>query len=229
VPASSHIGPNPSKVSRERNNNPRQYRKANVSSSGRWLFNDYHADCLLPLHEDMKEYSRICTTNTRLNPFFLGHEITEKKIQRVCSHRCTLGVRHKPSKGSEPRSARVGTKFNFPTNIHTLLIKIQLDATVCRYLFNAKVLYMFRVSQQPSSEVLKTVTAASGTGHNIGYSFFPSTCSDRDTLVGSRCISTGSSKKMDGIWNRYNFKSTRRIYTFGVLKCSEKFKVLDLP
>ena len=40
---------------------------------------------------------------------------------------------------------------------------------------------------------------------------------------------TGSSKKMDGIWNRYNLKSTRRIYTFGVLKCSEKFKVLDLP
>ena len=39
---------------------------------------------------------------------------------------------------------------------------------------------------------------------------------------------TGSSKKMDGIWNRYNLKSTRRIYTFGVLKCSEKFKVLDL-
>jgi len=40
---------------------------------------------------------------------------------------------------------------------------------------------------------------------------------------------TGSSKKMDGIWNRYNLKSTGRIYTFDVLKCSEKFKVLDLP
>ena len=40
---------------------------------------------------------------------------------------------------------------------------------------------------------------------------------------------TGSSKKMDGIWNRYNLKSTGRIYTFGVLKCSEEFKVLDLP
>jgi hypothetical protein len=40
---------------------------------------------------------------------------------------------------------------------------------------------------------------------------------------------TGSSKKMNGIWNRYNVKSTRRIYTFGFLKCSEKFKVLDLP
>ena len=30
---------------------------------------------------------------------------------------------------------------------------------------------------------------------------------------------------MDGIWNRYNLKSTGRIYTFGVLKCSEEFKV----
>ena len=33
---------------------------------------------------------------------------------------------------------------------------------------------------------------------------------------------------MDGIWNRYNLKSTGRIYTFGVLKYSEKFKVVDL-
>jgi hypothetical protein len=49
-----------------------------------------------------------------------------------------------------------------------MLIKIQLDATVCRYLFTAKSLYMFRVSQHPSSGVLKTVTASSGTGHNIG-------------------------------------------------------------
>ena len=40
---------------------------------------------------------------------------------------------------------------------------------------------------------------------------------------------TGLSKKMDGILNHYNLKSTGRIYTFGVLKCSEKFKVLDLP
>jgi hypothetical protein len=41
--------------------------------------------------------------------------------------------------------------------------------------------------------------------------------------------STGSPKKMDGIWNRCNLKSTGRIYTFGLLKYSEKFKVLDLP
>jgi len=39
------------------------------------------------------------------------------------------------------------------------------DATVCRYLFTAELLYMFRVSQHPSSGVLKTVPAASGTGH----------------------------------------------------------------
>ena len=45
----------------------------------------------------------------------------------------------------------------------------------------------------------------------------------------TRYITTGLSKKMDRIWNRYNFKSTGRIYTFGVLKCSEEFKVLDLP
>ena len=30
---------------------------------------------------------------------------------------------------------------------------------------------------------------------------------------------------MDGIWNRYNLKSTRRIYTFRILKCPEKFEV----
>jgi len=42
-------------------------------------------------------------------------------------------------------------------------------------------------------------------------------------------VYTGLSKKMDGIWNRYNLESSGRIYTFGVLKYSEKFKVLDLP
>ena len=53
-------------------------------------------------------------------------------------------------------------------NLLSVLIKIQRDATVYRYLFTAKSLYMFRVSQHPSSGVLKTVTAASGTGHNTG-------------------------------------------------------------
>jgi hypothetical protein len=44
-----------------------------------------------------------------------------------------------------------------------------------------------------------------------------------------RLYSTVLSKKMDGIWNSYNLKSTGRIYTFGILKCSKKLKVLDFP
>ena len=48
-------------------------------------------------------------------------------------------------------------------------------------------------------------------------------------ILNQEWVFTASSKKMDGIWNRYDLKSTGRIYTFGVLKCSEKFKVLDLP
>jgi len=52
--------------------------------------------------------------------------------------------------------------------IKSLLIKIQPDATVCRYLLTAKSFYTIRVSQHPSSGVLKPVTAASGTGHNTG-------------------------------------------------------------
>ena len=58
--------------------------------------------------------------------------------------------------------------INYKELYDSVLIKIQPDATVCRYLFTAKSLYTFRVSQHPSSGVLKTVTAASGTGHNIG-------------------------------------------------------------
>jgi len=51
----------------------------------------------------------------------------------------------------------------------SILIEIQLVVTVCSLIyFTAKLLYMFRVSQHPLSEVLKTVTAASSTGHNIG-------------------------------------------------------------
>ena len=46
--------------------------------------------------------------------------------------------------------------------------KVQLDATVCKHLFTAKSLYMFRVSQHPSSGALKTVTTTSGVGHNTG-------------------------------------------------------------
>jgi len=65
-----------------------------------------------------------------------------------------------------------------------MLIKIQPDATVCRYLFTAKSLYMFHVSQHPSSGALKTVTADSGTGQNIGTATSLQR-PDRATLEGS--------------------------------------------
>ena len=86
-----------------------------------------------------------------------------------------------------------------------MLIKIQTDATVCRYLFTAKLLYMFRASWRPSSGVLKTVTAASGTGHNTGTATslqrglirtglcesigITQTSPDQATLEGSSCTS----------------------------------------
>ena len=48
--------------------------------------------------------------------------------------------------------------------------------------------YIFRVSQHPSSGVLKTVTAASGTGHNIGAATSLQRGQiDWSTLDGSRC------------------------------------------
>ena len=68
---------------------------------------------------------------------------------------------------------------------NSVLIKIQPDATVCRYLFTAKSLYMFRVSQHPSSGALKTVTAASGTG--TATSLQCGQGSDVATLEGSSC------------------------------------------
>ena len=52
-----------------------------------------------------------------------------------------------PARPSETSSIKI--------EIRTMLIKIQPDATVRRYLFTAKSLYMFRVSQHPSSGVLK--------------------------------------------------------------------------
>ena len=70
--------------------------------------------------------------------------------------------------------------------------------------------------------------------NNPVYDFFPRALHSQTGFDNSPEIfysaheCTGLSKKMDGIWNRYNLKSTGRIYTFGVLKYSEKFKVLDL-
>jgi len=47
-------------------------------------------------------------------------------------------------------------EYSLYKSIFWMWIKNPSDATVCRYLFNAKLLYMFRVSQHPSSGVSKT-------------------------------------------------------------------------
>jgi len=78
--------------------------------------------------------------------------------------------------------------------LYTVNKKVQLDAAACRHLFTAKSLYMFRVSQHPSSGALKTVTATSGIGHNTGKatSFqrgLIRTVPDQTTLEGSSCTS----------------------------------------
>ena len=54
-----------------------------------------------------------------------------------------------------------------------------------RHLFTAKSLYMFRVSQHPSSGALKTVTATSGIDHNNGIATSFQRGPDQDTLEGS--------------------------------------------
>ena len=80
--------------------------------------------------------------------------------------------------------------YNWYKNVN----KNPTDVTVCRYLFTAKLLYMFRVSQHPSSGVLRTVPAASGTGHTTCTATpllrgLICTSPDQTTLEGSSCTS----------------------------------------
>jgi len=58
---------------------------------------------------------------------------------------------------------------------------------------------MFRVSQHPSSGVLKTVIAASGTGHNIG----PATSFQRATAIDHR-TATRLIQKFPAFYNSQN-------------------------
>ena len=58
--------------------------------------------------------------------------------------------------------------FIYCNKLYLVNKKVQLYVTICRHLFTAKSLYMFRASQHPSSGALKTVTATSGIGHNTG-------------------------------------------------------------
>ena len=65
-------------------------------------------------------------------------------------------------------SFHIGDQVSYPYKTRGKIINVNKNptgATVCRYLFTAKLLYMFRVSQHPSLGVLKTVPAASCTVH----------------------------------------------------------------
>ena len=59
--------------------------------------------------------------------------------ERKCVYRIFLG---KPERKRPPESPRLRRKII----LKWMLIKVQLDATVCRHLFSATSLYMFRVS-----------------------------------------------------------------------------------
>ena len=95
--------------------------------------------------------SRVERSDCNIKSTNTGHEGVqrEKKYSSTHSqprHEIGVGGRHTPSVNK----------------------KVQLDATVCRHLFTAQSLYMFRVSQHPSSGVLKTISATSGIGHDAG-------------------------------------------------------------
>ena len=85
-----------------------------------------------------------------------------------------LRVSPPPNPPTKMRNSGCSPKLKthkYPFHKYQVIIgfkKVQLDATICRHLFTAKSLYMFRVSQHPSSGALKSVTATSGIGHNIG-------------------------------------------------------------
>jgi len=72
--------------------------------------------------------------------------------------------------------------MGFNSAFKGLIKRVQFDAAVCRHLFTAKSLYMFRVSHHPSSGALKTVTATSGIGHNTGTATATSFSPDQTTL-----------------------------------------------
>ena len=95
-------------------------------------------------------------------------------------------------------------KFWFIVSVFNVNKKVQLDATVCRHLFTAKSLYMFRVSQHPPSGALKPVTAPSGIGHNTGTAtsfqrgLIRTDSPDQTTLEGSSCTSVMTYTRCSG-------------------------------
>ena len=90
----------------------------------------------------------------------------EKSLNNDCISAARLDIRWPLVQGDIMHNDETWLMYvDTPTFVNK---KVQLDATVCRHLFTAKSIYMFRPSQHPSSGALKTVTATSGIGHNTG-------------------------------------------------------------
>ena len=147
----------------------------NASVKNLWFFTST-LRCALELHLLMHKIFSICVVATvvyKSYPFCRVHNVIwTPYLPLVLLFPVRISASGSPIVGAfaELRKAVASSCLSARppgTTRLSILIKIELDATVCRYLFTAKLLYMFRVSQHPSSGVLKTVTAASGTGHSL--------------------------------------------------------------
>ena len=86
-----------------------------------------------------------------------AHKEARRAVRKVC--------RKKEKHYEEEKLEELQEKYKRNRMKQFYANKNPTDTTVCRCLFTAKLLYMFRVSQHPSSGVLKTEPAASRTGH----------------------------------------------------------------
>ena len=68
---------------------------------------------------------------------------------------------------SSHQSICVDLSWQFYTYLCVYINKIQQAATVCRCLFTAKLLYMFRVSLAPIIRITSNCNCAYGTGHSV--------------------------------------------------------------
>ena len=68
---------------------------------------------------------------------------------------------------SSHQSICVDLSWQFYTYLCVYINKIQQAATVCRCLFTAKLLYMFRVSLAPIIRSTSNCNCAYGTGHSV--------------------------------------------------------------
>ena len=99
--------------------------------------------------------------------FMFSHTVVALRLEQARLH--IIFISHQSLKHSVMDSDSSSLSLILTKFVVFHEIKVQLGSTVCSLIyFTAESLHMFRASQHPSSGVLRTVTTASGTGHNIG-------------------------------------------------------------